>query len=311
MDEGYELITVLGPTASGKTAFAVTLANELDTEIISADSRQVYRGMTIGTGKDLNEYVVNGKSIPYHLIDICEPGEKYNLFRYQRDFHRVFDAVRSGGKVPILCGGTGLYIEAVLRGYRLPDVPENLELRQRLDNKTLPELETLLKSYKKPHNTTDVDTRQRAVRAIEIEEYSLMQEIGMEDYPPVRSLIVGIDIDRELRRNRISVRLKKRLDEGMVDEVRHLLQSGLSPDDLIYYGLEYKYVTLYLLGRLSWTEMFTRLEVAIHRFAKRQMTWFRGMERRGLSIRWMPADATLFRTIYPSVFLAQSDRGRG
>ncbi|MDR2682545.1 MAG: tRNA (adenosine(37)-N6)-dimethylallyltransferase MiaA [Dysgonamonadaceae bacterium] len=310
MDEAYELITVLGPTASGKTAFAAALAAELDTEIISADSRQVYRGMTIGTGKDLSDYVVNGKAIPYHLIDICDPGEKYNLFRYQHDFHQAFAAIRARGKLPVLCGGTGLYIEAVLKGYRLPDVPENPELRQRLQNKTLPELEALLQSYQSLHNTTDVDTPQRAIRAIEIAEYSLRQAAGQADYPPVRSLIVGIDVDREVRRNRISARLQKRLDEGMIDEIRRLLQSGLSPDDLIYYGLEYKYVTLYVTGRLSYSEMFTQLETAIHQFAKRQMTWFRGMEKRGLPIRWMPADVTRFRTIYPSVFPAQSDRGR-
>ncbi|MDR1526170.1 MAG: tRNA (adenosine(37)-N6)-dimethylallyltransferase MiaA [Dysgonamonadaceae bacterium] len=310
MDKTYELITVLGPTASGKTAFAVALANEWDTEIISADSRQVYRGMTIGTGKDLSDYVVNGKSVPYHLIDICDPGEKYNVFRYQHDFRQAFEVIRSKGKLPVLCGGTGLYIEAVLKGYRLLDVPENPELRQRLKNKTLPELEALLKSYKQLHNKTDVDTPQRAIRAIEIEAYSLTQEARQQDYSPIRSLIIGVDVDRELRRNRISARLKKRLDEGMIDEIRYLLQTGLSPEDLIYYGLEYKYVTLYVMGRLSYSDMFTQLEIAIHQFAKRQMTWFRGMEKRGLTIRWMPADITQFRMIFPSVFPAQSNRGR-
>jgi len=303
MDKPYELITVLGPTASGKTAFAAALAHELDTEIISADSRQVYRGMTIGTGKDLNDYVVNGKSIPYHLIDICEPGEKYNIFRYQHDFHGVFESLRSKGKIPVLCGGSGLYIEAVLKGYKLFDVPENPELRLQLKDKSLPELERLLQSYKTLHNKTDVDTPQRAIRAIEIEEYYLEQQPGQREYAPINSLIIGIDIDRELRRKRISDRLKKRLDEGMVDEIRQLLDTGLSPEELIYYGLEYKYLTLYVIGQLSYSEMFTQLEIAIHQFAKRQMTWFRGMEKRGLTIRWMPPDISLFRTIYPSVCL--------
>jgi tRNA dimethylallyltransferase len=310
MDQKYELITVLGPTASGKTAFAAALAHALDTEIISADSRQVYRGMTIGTGKDLSDYVIDGKCVPYHLIDICDPGEKYNVFRYQRDFHQVFAALRSREKTPVLCGGSGLYIEAVLKGYRMPDVPENPELRRRLEDKSLPELETLLQSYRKLHNTTDVDTRRRAVRAIEIEEYGLTQAFGQPESAPVNSLIIGIDVDRETRRNRISARLKKRLDEGMIDEIRNLLTTGLSPDDLIYYGLEYKYVTLYVTGRLSYAEMFAQLEIAIHQFAKRQMTWFRGMERRGFSILWAPADVTLFRTRFPSFFPAQSDRGR-
>jgi tRNA dimethylallyltransferase len=313
MNTSHPLITVLGPTASGKTTFAVALAAALDTEIISADSRQVYRGMTIGTGKDLSEYVVAGKAVPYHLIDICDPGEKYNLFRYQRDFHDALVAVRSHGKTPVLCGGSGLYIEAVLKGYALPDAPENPELRQRLQDKSLPELKAILHSYKKLHNTTDVNSPQRAIRAIEIEEYRLTQPPGQRlSYPPVDSLIVGIDVDREVRRNRITARLKNRLDEeGLINEIQRLLDSGLSPEDLIYYGLEYKYVTLYVTGRLSYADMFTQLETAIHQFAKRQMTWFRGMEKRGLPIRWIPADLTRFRTIFPSVFPAQSDRCRG
>jgi len=302
MNIDYELITVLGPTASGKTAFAATLANALDTDVISADSRQVYREMTIGTGKDLDDYVVNGEPVPYHLIDICNPGEKYNIFRYQHDFHKVFEVIRSKGKTPILCGGSGLYIESVLKGYKLLDVPENPELRKHLQEKQLPELENLLKSYKTLHNKTDVDTPQRAIRAIEIEEYYLMQNPNQRDYAPVNSLIIGIDVDREIRRNKISARLKKRLDEGMIDEIRRLLNNGLSPEELIYYGLEYKYVTLYITGILSCSEMFTQLETAIHQFAKRQMTWFRGMEKRGLTIQWMPPDINLFRTKFPSVF---------
>ena len=287
----YELITILGPTASGKTALAAALAARLDTEIISADSRQLYRGMDIGTGKDLADYVVAGKSIPYHLIDICDPGYKYNVFEYQHDFFRVFTALRDRGLLPILCGGTGLYIEAVLKGYKLLDVPPNPALRERLSGKSLAELEMLLASYKVLHNKTDVDSVQRAIRAIEIEEFYRTQAPDVREYAPLHSLIVGVDIDRELRREKISKRLRARLDEGMVDEVRRILSNGVAPEDLIYYGLEYKFLTLYIIGRLTYEEMVSQLEIAIHQFAKRQMTWFRGMERRGCTIHWL--DATL------------------
>jgi len=286
----YDLITVLGPTACGKTTFAAALAYELDAEIISADSRQVYRGMTLGTGKDLKEYVVNGKSIPYHLIDICNPGEKYNIFEFQRDFHQVFTSLKAKGKLPILCGGSGLYIESVLKGYKLLDVPENHELRENLKDKTLDELEKILRSYKKLHNKTEVDSVQRAIRAIEIEEFYLKQNPDQRDYAPIAGLIIGVDIDRELRREKISRRLKSRLEEGMLDEVKGLLDSGISAEALIYYGLEYKYLTLYLTGKIAYKEMYDRLEIAIHQFAKRQMTWFRGMERRGLAIHWLKAE---------------------
>ena len=287
----YELITILGPTASGKTALAAALAARLDTEIISADSRQLYRGMDIGTGKDLADYVVDGKSIPYHLIDICDPGYKYNVFEYQHDFFRVFTALRERGLLPILCGGTGLYIEAVLKGYKLLDVPPNPALRERLGGKSLSELETILASYKVLHNKTDVDSVQRAIRAIEIEEFYRTQAPDVREYAPLNSLIVGVDINRELRREKISRRLRARLDEGMVDEVRRILSNGVAPEDLIYYGLEYKFLTLYIIGKLTYEEMVSQLEIAIHQFAKRQMTWFRGMERRGCTIHWL--DATL------------------
>ena len=287
----YELITILGPTASGKTALAAALAARLDTEIISADSRQLYRGMDIGTGKDLADYVVDGKSIPYHLIDICDPGYKYNVFEYQHDFFRVFTSLRDRGLVPILCGGTGLYIEAVLKGYKLLDVPPNPALRERLREKSLPELEILLASYKVLHNKTDVDSVQRAIRAIEIEEFYRTQAPDVREYAPLNSLLVGVAIDRELRREKISKRLHARLDEGMVDEVRRILSNGVAPEDLIYYGLEYKFLTLYIIGKLTYEEMVSQLEIAIHQFAKRQMTWFRGMERRGCTIHWL--DATL------------------
>ncbi len=297
MNTSYELITVLGPTASGKTSFAVALAERLDTEIISADSRQIYRRMDIGTGKDLADYTVNGKQIPFHLIDICEPGYKYNVFEYQHDFFHAFQDIRNRGKLPILCGGTGMYIEAVLRGYKLLDVPQNPDLRISLQGKTLTELEQILASYKTLHNKTDVDSAQRAIRAIEIEEYYKTCAPDRNEYNPLHSLIIGIQIDRELRREKISKRLKARLNEGMVDEIRSLLSSGIKPEDLIYYGLEYKYLTMYVIGQLSYDEMFSQLEIAIHQFAKRQMTWFRGMERRGCNIHWIDAQLPMEKKI--------------
>jgi tRNA dimethylallyltransferase len=287
------LITILGPTASGKTTFAAALAARIDAEIISADSRQIYRKMTIGTGKDLDDYVVNGKQVPYHLIDICEPGYKYNLFEYQRDFHHAYSGVEARGKQAILCGGTGLYIESVLKGYRLPEAPENPALRLSLQDKSPEKLADILASYRTLHNTTDINSARRTIRAIEIEEFRRTQSAEKLDErasEPMNSLIAGICIDRELRRGKITARLKKRLDEGMLDEVRNLILGGIAPDDLIYYGLEYKYLTLHLLGRLAFDEMFTKLETAIHQFAKRQMTWFRGMERRGFIIHWMDAE---------------------
>lgn len=284
-----DLITILGPTASGKTTFAANLAARLDSEIISGDSRQVYRRMDIGTGKDLADYEVDGKKIPYHLIDIAEPGYKYNVFEFQRDFLNAYQDIRERGKTPILCGGTGLYIESVLKGYKLLPVPENKELRERLQNYSLTELTEMLKSYKTLHNTTDVDTVKRAIRAIEIEEYYQSQPKDVSAFPQINSVIIGVDIDREERRRKISARLRSRLDEGMVDEVRAILDSGVSPEDMIYYGLEYKYLTNYIIGNLTYEQMVGELEIAIHQFAKRQMTWFRGMERRGLKINWMDA----------------------
>jgi len=287
-----KMITILGPTASGKTPVAARLAAEIGGEIISADSREVYRRMDIGTGKDLGDY----GSVPYHLIDICEPGTKYNLFQYQQDFYDVYQDIRSRGAVPILCGGTGLYIEAVLKGYHLSPVPQNQALRDSLEGKSLGELTQMLTELKarngsNMHNTTDVDSCQRAIRAIEIETYNLEHPTPCRELPPVDSVIIGISIDRELRREKITRRLKARLEEGMVDEVQALLDEGIAPDDLIYYGLEYKFVTEYLTGQCFYDEMFQRLEIAIHQFAKRQMTWFRGMERRGFHINWI--DATL------------------
>lgn len=289
----YDLITILGPTASGKTSLAATLAARLKIEIISGDSRQVYRRMDLGTGKDLSDYVVDGYKVPYHLIDIVEPGYKYNVFEYQRDFLVAYEDIKARGLLPILCGGTGMYLESILKGYRLLPVPENKELRERLASKSLEELTDILSRYKKLHNSTDVDTVKRAIRAIEIEEYYLTQDVNARSFPEIHSLIIGVDIDRNLRRQKITNRLKKRLQEGMVDEVKALLEEGINPDDLIYYGLEYKYLTLYAVGKLSYDEMFSQLEIAIHQFAKRQMTWFRGMERRGFQIYWIDAEAPL------------------
>ena len=288
------MITILGPTASGKTDLAAHLAYELGSEIIGADSRQVYRRMDIGTGKDLADYVVGGRQIPYHLIDICEPGTKYNLFQYQEDFLRAYEDIMQRGKTPILCGGTGLYIESVLKGYHLSPVPQNQQLRDSLAGKSLEELTGMLADLKKRtgatmHNTTDVDSCQRAIRAIEIEKYNLDNPQPERDFPKIDSVIIGVGIEREARRQKISQRLKARLDGGMIDEVQGLLNEGIPAEDLIYYGLEYKFVTEYLIGHTTYEEMYRSLEIAIHQFAKRQMTWFRGMERRGFHIHWIDA----------------------
>ena len=292
--QNQKMITILGPTASGKTSVAAALALRTGGEIISADSRQVYRRMDIGTGKDLADYTIGDVHIPYHLIDIAEPGTKYNLFQYQQDFHTAYNDIRSRGKLPILCGGTGLYIEAVLGGYSLSPVPQNQKLRESLEGKSLDQLTQMLVELKQKngsnmHNRTDVDTAQRAIRAIEIETYNLEHPTPERQMPPVDSLVIGINIDRELRREKITRRLKARLEEGMCDEIRSLIDGGVNPDDLIYYGLEYKFVTEYVVGKTSYEEMFRQLEIAIHQFAKRQMTWFRGMERRGYTIHWIDA----------------------
>lgn len=283
------LYVITGPTASGKTSKAVALAKAINAEIISADSRQIYRGMDIGTGKDLEEY----GDVPYHLIDICNAGYRYNLFEYIRDYKSAYDNIKARGKNIILCGGTGLYIESILKGIELPPVPENTELRKKLANKSLSELTEILRQMKTLHNVTDVDNCKRAIRAIEIQQYyhdNPEIQIKTTPHPLKNALVIGIEIDRENRRNKISQRLRQRLDSGMVEEIRSLIDNGISPDDLIYYGLEYKYVTQYVIGQISYDEMFSLLEIAIHQFAKRQMTWFRGMERRGTTIHWLPYD---------------------
>ncbi|KAF0239523.1 MAG: hypothetical protein FD181_111 [Prolixibacteraceae bacterium] len=290
----YNLITILGPTATGKTGLAAHLASKTNGEIISADSRQVYRGMDLGTGKDYSDYIVDGVEIPSHLVDIDDAGAHYNVYRFQTDFIRVFGEIQSRNKFPVLCGGSGLYIEAVLKNYRLIEVPPNLELRKELEGKNLEELTEILKNLKpKLHNHTDVETDRRAIRAIEIENYYAGNPQFDSSFPEINSLNIGIDFDRELRRQRITNRLKQRLEEGMIDEAQRLIDSGLTPEQLIYYGLEYKFLTLHLTGKLTYDEMFRQLEIAIHQFAKRQMTWFRGMEKRGTKIHWINGHLTM------------------
>lgn len=294
-NERYDLVSVVGPTACGKTSLAVELALSIPgAEIISADSRQVYRGMDIGTGKDIAEYTRGGVTVPSHMLDIVDAGEKYNLFEFQRDFLASYEDIRGRGAYPIMCGGSGLYVESVLKGYRLLPVPENPALRASLEEKSLEELTALLATYKQLHNNTDTDNKKRAIRAIEIEEYYRTCPVEERYFPQINALTVGVMVDREVRRGRISRRLRERLDCGMVDEVKRLLDSGLEPEQLIYYGLEYKYLTLYLTGAMSYDDMVSGLEIAIHQFAKRQMTWFRGMEKRGVEIHWIdgsqPAD---------------------
>ena len=295
------MITILGPTATGKTSLAVALAARIHSEVISGDSRQVYRRMDLGTGKDLQEYVINGVEIPYHLIDIAEPGTKYTVYDYQRDFLKVYNEIISRGITPVLCGGSGLYLESVLRSYQFSPVPVNSELRDALSGKSLDELTVILASYKKLHNTTDVDTSQRAIRAIEIADFNKNHPEALRPFPLIEGPVFGIDIPREVRRERITRRLHERIEQGMLTEIRHLIDSGVAPDDLMYYGLEYKYLTLYILGQLSFDEMLRQLEIAIHQFAKRQMTWFRGMERRGVKIHWidgmLPIDLKLQRVM--------------
>jgi tRNA dimethylallyltransferase len=289
----HNLICILGPTASGKTKYAVRLAAETGGEIISADSRQVYRGMDIGTGKDLDDYVFNGEKIPYHLIDIVDPGTKYNIFEYKKDFCKAFTDIISRGRQPILCGGSGLYIESVTRGYRLAEVPPDPQLRANLEKLSMDELTQRLASMKRLHNITDLDSKKRVIRAIEIAMYEIDNpdeyESDNSSGPKFTTRYIGISVSREERVVRIDKRLKERLRGGMIEEVERLLAGGLTPEDLIYYGLEYKYVTLYITGKLTYNQMEEQLAIAIHQFAKRQMTWFRGMERRGTKIDWISA----------------------
>jgi tRNA dimethylallyltransferase len=289
----YDLLVVTGPTASGKTSLAATLALRLNGEIISADSRQVYRKMNLGTGKDYSDYIIGGNKIPYHLIDIADPGYKYNVFEFQRDFINVLNDLRSRDIFPVVCGGSGMYIDSVVSGYRMFEVPPDTVLRASLEKKSLAELTEILSGYKRLHNKTDIDTKKRAIRAIEIERYYSTGKEKQTQFPVTNPLIVGVLYSREKRRERISERLRQRFEEGMIDEVKELLDNGLNSESLIYYGLEYKYITLYITGRLAYDEMYRLLEIAIHQFAKRQITWFRGMERRGIKIHWLDGELPL------------------
>lgn len=289
----YDLLVITGPTASGKTTLAVNLADRLGGEVISADSRQVYRGMNLGTGKDYSDYYVNGRAVPYHLIDIVDPGYKYNVFEYQREFKKVYEDIKRRKVFPVMCGGSGMYVDSIITGYKMKEVPPDIGLRARLEKKTMEELVGILSTYKKLHNITDIDTKKRVIRAIEIEQYNKSGTRRENTFPCLNACIAGIMFDRDERRLRITERLKKRLDEGMIDEVRKLLSDGIKKDTLISYGLEYKYITLYLAGKYTYEEMVSDLETAIHRFAKRQMTWFRGMERKGVRIHWLKGELSL------------------
>ena len=285
----YDIITIIGPTASGKTKLATSLAIKMDSEIISGDSRQIYKYMDLGTGKDIDEYTINGTSIPYHLIDIAYPGYKYSIYDYQHDFINAYNAIKKKRRIPILCGGSGLYIESVLKNYRLQPVPPNIKLREALEGINLEELSSILSSYKNLHNKTDTDSKKRAIRGIEIAEYYNTHSIGTEKRTSIKSLTIGLTLNREERWKRIHNRLIQRLNEGMVNEVECLLDKGVKAEDLIYYGLEYKYLTLFITKKISYNEMLQKLEIAIRQFSKRQMTWFRGMQRRGICIHWIDA----------------------
>ena len=289
----YDLLVVTGPTASGKTSLAATIAYRVGGEIISADSRQVYRGMDLGTGKDYEDYLVNGTQIPCHLIDIAEPGYKYNVFEYQRDFNKVYSDLKKRKTFPVVCGGSGMYADSIVTGYKMFEVPSDSGLRIELEKKSIEELKEILSTFKNLHNSTDIDTRKRVIRAIEIEHSSRNKGKTYSGFPEVRALLIGIMLDRDTRRKRITERLKQRLQSGMVDEVKHLIDQGINTDTLIYYGLEYKFITFYLTGKISYEEMVRDLEIAIHQFAKRQMTWFRGMERKGIKINWLDGELSM------------------
>jgi tRNA dimethylallyltransferase len=306
MNTGYDLLLITGPTASGKTALAAAVAHISGGEIISADSRQVYRGMDIGTGKDYDDYLVDGIKIPYHLIDIADPGYKYNVFEYQRDFIKVYSDLKKRKVFPVVCGGSGMYADSIITGYKMFEVAPDSGLRIELEKKSMEELREILSTYKNLHNTTDIDTKKRIIRAIEIEHSSKNKRINAgSGFPRVKALIAGVKLERETRRKRITERLRQRLDSGMIDEVKHLIDSGVESETLIYYGLEYKFITLFLKGKLSYEDMARDLEIAIHQFAKRQMTWFRGMERRGITIHWIEGELPMAEKVEKVMELIQ------
>ena len=289
----YDLLVITGPTASGKTSLAVGVSKHVGGEIISADSRQVYRGMNLGTGKDYNDYIIDGTKVPCHLIDIADPGYKYNVFEYQRDFIKVYNSLRERKVFPVVCGGSGMYADSIITGYKMFEVPPDSGLRTKLEKKSPEELKAILSTYRNPHNTTDLENKKRIIRAIEIAHFDNNKGKSNLENPKIRSLVVGVMLERESRRKRISDRLVQRLNDGMIEEVKKLIDDGISTETLIYYGLEYKYITLYLTGKLSYVEMVKDLEIAIHQFAKRQMTWFRGMEKRGIKIHWIDGELPL------------------
>lgn len=279
---------IVGPTASGKTRIAAIVAHALGAEIVSADSRHVYRGMTIGTGKDYADYIVEGSSVPVHLIDIVDAGYAYNVYEYKRDAIAALHDIYSRHKLAIVCGGTGLYAEALLKNYSLADVPEDAEFRKSCETRSYTDLVAELSSYKSLHNTTDIDSKKRLIRALEIARYEQHNKLQYSEHDMFYSpLVIGIMVDRTIRRERIAKRLHLRLQEGLIEEIEALLRSGLSASQLIYYGLEYKFVTQYVIGELDKNQMIELLYIAICQFAKRQMTWYRGMERRGTTINWV------------------------
>ncbi len=288
-----KLLVITGPTATGKTRLAAKVAAELDGEVISADSRQVYRGMDIGTGKDLSDYIIDGKMVPFHLIDIKEPGTEYNVYAFQQDFLKAYQDIKQKNKRAVLCGGTGMYIEAAIGKYRLLKVPKNDILRKKLSALDMNSLVSRLRSLKKLHNITDISDRDRLVRAIEIAEYEIKHHDKRIDYPDFEPFVFALRFDRKKLRARITNRLKERLDEGLIKEVEHLLNSGLKSEQLLFYGLEYRYVTLFLTGQIGFDDMFEKLNTAIHQFSKRQMTWFRRMERKGIRIEWIDGELPL------------------
>jgi tRNA dimethylallyltransferase len=289
LSQSYNSIIITGPTASGKTALAAHLAYELNGEIISADSRQVYKKLNIGTGKDLAEYTVNNTPINHHLIDVAEVGTHFHLYDFITHFYGAFQAIEKLGKLPIICGGTGLYLDAIIKKHELAAIPNNFELRLQLEKLNLEQLIAKLFSYNNKPENADLTTKKRLVRAIEIADYLSNNNSPKTNFIDLKPIIFALDLPKEARRNKISIRLKHRLENGMIDEVKDLINEGISHERLQFLGLEYQYISKYLLNEMSYDEMFLKLETSIHQYAKRQMTWFRKMEREGNQIHWLDA----------------------